>query len=53
LILDEPIQGLDEVNRQSVLNFITHLESQRHSTMLLVSHREDKYLPLFKQRISL
>ncbi|WP_019026044.1 ATP-binding cassette domain-containing protein [Colwellia piezophila] len=53
LILDEPTQGLDEVNRQRVLNFITHLESQRHSTMLLVSHREDEYLPLFKQRISL
>jgi len=53
LILDEPTQGLDEVNRKRLLNFLEHLESQQHSTILLVSHRQDEYLPIFKQHIQL
>lgn len=53
LMLDEPTQGLDEVNRHKILNFLQHIESQRHSTIVLVSHREDEHLPLFKQKISL
>lgn len=53
LILDEPTQGLDEVNRKRLLNFLEHLESQQHSTILLVSHRQDEYLPMFKQNIQL
>lgn len=53
LILDEPTQGLDELNRHRVLNFIEHLAEQKHSTILLVSHREDEYLSLFEQHIKL
>ena len=53
LILDEPTQGLDELNRHRVLNFIEHLVEQKHSTILLVSHREDEHLSLFKQHIRL
>lgn len=53
LILDEPTQGLDELNRHRVLNFLEHLSEQQHSTMLLVSHRKDEYLPIFKQHIKL
>ena len=53
LILDEPTQGLDELNRHRVLNFLEHLAEQQHSTMLLVSHRKDEYLPIFKQHITL
>jgi molybdate transport system ATP-binding protein len=53
LILDEPTQGLDELNRHRVLNFLEHLSEQKHSTMLLVSHRKDEYLPIFKQHIKL
>jgi molybdate transport system ATP-binding protein len=53
LILDEPTQGLDELNRHRVLNFIEHLAEQKQSTMLLVSHRKDEHLPLFKQHIKL
>lgn len=53
LILDEPTQGLDEINRCRILNFIEHLNTQKHSTILLVSHRKDEYLSLFKQHIEL
>lgn len=53
LILDEPTQGLDELNRHAVLNFIEHLAEQKQSTMLLVSHRKDEHLSLFKQHINL
>lgn len=53
LILDEPTQGLDELNRFQVLNFLAHLQKQHYSTIVLVSHREDEFLPLFKQHIHL
>lgn len=53
LILDEPTQGLDELNRFRVLNFLDHLQKQAHSTILLVSHRQDEFLPLFEQHICL
>lgn len=53
IILDEPTQGLDELNRHRLLNFLEHLDKQKHSTMLLVSHREDEFLPIFKQHIKL
>lgn len=53
LILDEPTQGLDELNRHRLLNFLEHLSEQKHSTMLLVSHRKDEFLSIFKQHIKL
>ena len=53
LILDEPTQGLDELNRHRLLNFLTIIARQKHSTLLLVSHREDEFLPLFCQHINL
>ncbi|MGJ8581796.1 MAG: ATP-binding cassette domain-containing protein, partial [Psychromonas sp.] len=53
LILDEPTQGLDELNRHRVLNFLEHLATQKHSTMLLVSHRKDEFLSIFEQHITL
>ena len=53
LVLDEPTQGLDELNRHRVLNFLEHLSEQKHSTMLLVSHRKDECLPIFQQHIKL
>jgi len=53
LILDEPTQGLDELNRHRVLNFLEHLATQKHSTMLLVSHRKDEFLTIFEQHIQL
>lgn len=53
LVLDEPTQGLDETNRERILGFMSALEARQHSTLLFVSHREDEFLPLFKQHIHL
>lgn len=53
LILDEPTQGLDELNRQRLLQLLEVLAQRRHTTVLFVSHREDEYLDLFKQRLHL
>ena len=53
LVLDEPTQGLDEINRDRILNFLTIIEARRHSTLLFVSHRQDEHLPLFRQHLHL
>jgi len=53
LILDEPTQGLDELNRQRLMQLLEVLAERRHSTVLYVSHREDEFLDLFKQRLHL
>lgn len=53
LILDEPTQGLDELNRYRVLRFIQTVSDRCHSTMIFVSHRQDEHLPLFQQHLQL
>ena len=53
LILDEPTQGLDEINRHRVLNFLEVIAKQKHSTLILVSHRKDEHLSIFKNHIAL
>jgi molybdate transport system ATP-binding protein len=53
LVLDEPTQGLDEINRARILGFMSSIEARRHSTLLFVSHREDEFLPLFRQHLHL
>lgn len=53
LILDEPTQGLDSLNRYRVLQFIERVASFKHSTVVLVSHRLDEQLALFQQHIDL
>jgi molybdate transport system ATP-binding protein len=53
LILDEPTQGLDEVNRHRVMYFLEHLSSQKQTTIIMASHRVDEHLPLFVNYISL
>jgi len=35
------------------LGFMSSLEARRHSTLLFVSHREDEFLPLFRQHLHL
>ena len=49
LVLDEPTQGLDELNRNRVLDLLRTLDARQHSTVVFVSHRADEYLPMFKQ----
>jgi len=51
LILDEPTQGLDDLNRHLVLAFIEKLAALKRTTLLFVSHRQDEHLDLFKNRI--
>ena len=53
LILDEPTQGLDEVNRHRVMYFLEHLSSQSQTTIIMASHRLDEHLPLFVNFIAL
>lgn len=52
LILDEPTQGLDDVNRHLVLAYLEKLTELKSTTLLFVSHREDEHLPLFKKRLT-
>lgn len=51
LLLDEPTQGLDALNRLRIMYFLEHLGSQARSTIVMVSHRLDEQLPLFQQHI--
>jgi molybdate transport system ATP-binding protein len=53
LILDEPTQGLDDINRHRVLYFLEHLATQRTSTLIMASHRQDEFLPLFVHHVAM
>ena len=53
LILDEPTQGLDEVNRHRVMFFLEHLSNQHRTTIIMASHRLDERLPFFSQHLAL
>ncbi|MBU0973557.1 MAG: ATP-binding cassette domain-containing protein [Proteobacteria bacterium] len=53
LILDEPTQGLDALNRTAVLNFLEQVAKEGLSTLLYVSHRQDEHRDFFKCRIRL
>lgn len=51
LILDEPTQGLDDLNRHLVLAFIRKLTHIKGTTLLFVSHRHDEHLALFTHKL--
>ena len=51
LILDEPTQGLDDVNRFRVLAAVERILDNGPTTLLFVSHREDEHLSLIRQRL--
>ncbi len=53
LILDEPTQGLDDQNRESLLNFLEMVAEKKISTILYVSHRRDEYRSFFTQQIEM
>jgi len=53
LILDEPTQGLDDGNRQRLLDLLEEIAGHKLSTILFVSHRKDEYRPFFKKHIRL
>lgn len=51
LILDEPTQGLDDVNRFRVLAAVERILDNGPTTLLFVSHREDEHLSLIRRRL--
>ncbi len=51
LILDEPTQGLDDINRHRVLSVMKLLALQNKTTLLFVSHREDEHIDTFKHQL--
>jgi len=53
LVLDEPTHGLDQVNRNAVLDFLETVARQRLATILYVSHRTDEFRPFFVNRLDM
>ena len=53
LVLDEPTQGLDQANRNAVLDFLEAVADLHISTILYVSHRQDEYRPFFTHQLEL
>ncbi len=52
VILDEPTQGLDDLNRHLVLACLRQLATLQRTTLLFVSHRQDEHLPLFRKHLT-
>lgn len=52
LILDEPTQGLDDLNRFLVLAAVERILKTGPTTLLFVSHRTDEQPALLQQRLS-
>ncbi|MDZ8119562.1 ATP-binding cassette domain-containing protein [Pontiella agarivorans] len=53
LILDEPCQGLDEVNRRTVLNLINSIGENSGTTLLYVSHHATDRIPCIKRQLKM
>lgn len=53
LILDEPSQGLDDDNRNNLLDLLEDIADRKLSTILFVSHRQDEHRSIFTNQIPL
>ena len=53
LLLDEPTHGLDQASRHGFLDLLERIASERLSTLLYVSHRQDEYRGFFRQHLRL
>lgn len=53
LILDEPCQGLDDVNREMVLKLIDHLGRTGNTQILYVNHNSDDSIPCISNSMEL
>jgi molybdate transport system ATP-binding protein len=53
LILDEPCQGLDEINRRTILELIDQIGRKTGTTLLYVSHHADDQIPCIKHQLTL
>ncbi|MBS0875910.1 MULTISPECIES: molybdate ABC transporter ATP-binding protein ModF [unclassified Tatumella] len=52
LILDEPLQGLDAINRQLIRQFVTILIREGHTQLLFVSHHAEDAPECITHRLS-
>ena len=53
LILDEPCQGLDEVNREMVLKLVDHLGTVGQTQLLYVTHHADDRIPCIENHMQM
>ena len=53
LILDEPCNGLDDINRLKVLALIDLLAREGSTTLLYVNHHREDVIPSIKQYLSM
>jgi molybdate transport system ATP-binding protein len=53
LILDEPCQGLDDINREMVLKLIDHLGKTGTTQILYVTHHQEDNLPCITRSLEL
>jgi molybdate transport system ATP-binding protein len=53
LILDEPCNGLDDINRIKVLALIDLLAREGCTTLLYVNHHQEDVIPSIKQHLSM
>ena len=53
LILDEPCQGLDDINREMVLKLIDYLGRTGTTQILYVTHHQEDYLPCIANSLEL
>ena len=53
LILDEPCQGLDDINREMVLKLIDHLGKTGTTQILYVTHHQEDFLPCLTNSLEL
>jgi molybdate transport system ATP-binding protein len=53
LILDEPCNGLDDINRLKVLALIDLLAREGRTTLLYVNHHQEDMIPSIKHHLSL
>lgn len=51
LILDEPCQGLDEINRRTILKLVEHIGTQTDTTVLYVSHHAEDAVPCIRKQL--
>lgn len=53
LILDEPCQGLDDVNREMVLKLVDHLGKTGNTQILCVTHHPEDDIPCITNSMEL
>lgn len=53
LILDEPCQGLDDVNREMVLKLVDHLGRTGSTQILYVTHHPEDHIPCITNSLEL